>query len=304
MNETESKQKYPESVELEEKLSRKILRSVFAQFQSLSDALLELVDNAFDEFDGFHGGSHLYVDIWLTKNSITVDNRGGKGMGTDELQTWLEWGDAHKTNAIGEYGQGGKAAMGYIGNSWVVQCKHWNEPWLWEIRENNWDDTSVDHKKYKATRTKFDGKSDIGYCSFQIRKLKKHRVDIKRIRETLANTYRKLLEDGKATITINGEAISPLSLPLYDGYKIQRFKLSLPEAARRLSMPPSSIGNWLKAHKAGKLGEVGKSYRPLTEIEMELARMKKELAEVKMERDILKKAAAYFARESLPGTRQ
>jgi transposase len=81
-------------------------------------------------------------------------------------------------------------------------------------------------------------------------------------------------------------------------------KLSLPEAARRLSMPPSSIGNWLKAHKAGKLGEVGKSYRPLTEIEMELARMKKELAEVKMERDILKKAAAYFARESLPGTRQ
>jgi transposase-like protein len=81
-------------------------------------------------------------------------------------------------------------------------------------------------------------------------------------------------------------------------------RLSLPEAARRLSMPPSSIGNWLKAHKAGKLGEVGKSYRPLTEIEMELARMKKELAEVKMERDILKKAAAYFARESLPGTRQ
>jgi len=37
---------------------------------------------------------------------------------------------------------------------------------------------------------------------------------------------------------------------------------------------------------------------------MELARTKKELAEVKMERDILKKAAAYFARESLPGMRQ
>jgi len=44
--------------------------------------------------------------------------------------------------------------------------------------------------------------------------------------------------------------------------------------------------------------------RPLTEIEVELARAKKELAEVKMERDILKKAAAYFAGESLHGTRQ
>jgi transposase len=48
---------------------------------------------------------------------------------------------------------------------------------------------------------------------------------------------------------------------------------------------------------------VGKNYRPLTEVEMELARTKKELAIVKMERDILKKATAYFARESLPGTR-
>lgn len=64
------------------------------------------------------------------------------------------------------------------------------------------------------------------------------------------------------------------------------------------------MSQWVKGFKAGKLGEIGKGQRPLTDVEMELARMKKELAEVKMERDILKKAAAYFARESLPGTRQ
>ncbi len=80
-------------------------------------------------------------------------------------------------------------------------------------------------------------------------------------------------------------------------------KLAIPEAARRLSLPPSTLANWVRAYKAGKLGEVGKTYRPLTDIEMELARTKRELAEVKMERDILKKAAAYFAKESLPGTR-
>ena len=81
-------------------------------------------------------------------------------------------------------------------------------------------------------------------------------------------------------------------------------KLSLPEAARRLSLSPATLGNWVKAYKAGRLGEVGKTYRLLTEIEMDLARTKKELAEVRMERDILKKAAAYFAKESLPGTRR
>ena len=80
--------------------------------------------------------------------------------------------------------------------------------------------------------------------------------------------------------------------------------LSWAKAARQLSLPTSTLANWVKAAKAGKLGDVGKTYRPLTEIEMELARTKRELAEVKMERDILKKAAAYFARESLPGTRQ
>ena len=59
----------------------------------------------------------------------------------------------------------------------------------------------------------------------------------------------------------------------------------------------------MKQDKAGRLGEIGKTYKPLTEIEIELYRTKRDLAQVKMERDILKKAAAYFARESLPGTR-
>ncbi len=80
-------------------------------------------------------------------------------------------------------------------------------------------------------------------------------------------------------------------------------RLSVPEAGRRLSLPPSTLNTWVKAYKAGKLGEVGKNQKPLSEVEMELAKVRKELAEVKVERDLLKKAAAYFAKESLPGTR-
>jgi len=79
--------------------------------------------------------------------------------------------------------------------------------------------------------------------------------------------------------------------------------MSVPEAARRLSLPTETLRNWVKLYGAGRLGGVGKNRRPLTEIEMELARTKKELVEVKMECEILKKAAAYFAKESLPGTR-
>ncbi|GBE40396.1 transposase [bacterium BMS3Bbin09] len=75
--------------------------------------------------------------------------------------------------------------------------------------------------------------------------------------------------------------------------------LSIPEASRRLSLAPSTLTNWVKAYKAGKLEEVGKNYRQLNDKEMELMLLKRELAEVKMERDILKKATAYFAKGSL-----
>ncbi len=75
--------------------------------------------------------------------------------------------------------------------------------------------------------------------------------------------------------------------------------LSILEASRRLSLSASTLTNWVKKNKAGQLEEVGKNHRQLSDKEMELVRLKRELAEVKMERDILKKAAAYFAKESL-----
>lgn len=64
--------------------------------------------------------------------------------------------------------------------------------------------------------------------------------------------------------------------------------LSVPEASRRLDIPKSTISNWIRSSRAGNLGEIGKQQRQLNDIELELARVKRELAKVKMERDILK----------------
>ena len=80
--------------------------------------------------------------------------------------------------------------------------------------------------------------------------------------------------------------------------------LSVYAAAERLNMSHNTLGNWVKASRAGKLGDICKGHRPYSEAELENSRLKRELAQVKMERDILKKAAAYFARESQPGTRR
>lgn len=74
--------------------------------------------------------------------------------------------------------------------------------------------------------------------------------------------------------------------------------LTILEVAKRLSLPGGTLKNWVYAARRGELGEVGKNQKPLTDLELELARVKRELAEVRMERDLLKKAAANFARES------
>jgi transposase len=74
--------------------------------------------------------------------------------------------------------------------------------------------------------------------------------------------------------------------------------MSVAKAAKQLSMPKSSLDNWVRAAREGKLSEVGKGQRLPSELELELARTRKELAEVKMERDLLKKFATYFAKES------
>ena len=78
--------------------------------------------------------------------------------------------------------------------------------------------------------------------------------------------------------------------------------LSQQEVGRRLTIPKGTIANWVAASKSGR-----RPARPgdpsVAELSAENRRLRKELAEARMEREILKKAAAYFAKESLPGTR-
>lgn len=80
-------------------------------------------------------------------------------------------------------------------------------------------------------------------------------------------------------------------------------ELTVPEAARRLSMSGQTLSNWVFKARHGKLAGMDGNRKPATDLEAEVSRLKRELAEARMERDILKKATAYFAKAQLPGTR-
>ena len=62
-------------------------------------------------------------------------------------------------------------------------------------------------------------------------------------------------------------------------------------------MPHQTLDNWLRADNSGKLSGAGE--RIVTPEQMELARLRAENTRLKMERDILKKAADYFAKDLL-----
>jgi transposase len=69
--------------------------------------------------------------------------------------------------------------------------------------------------------------------------------------------------------------------------------------ARDLGVSSSALHKWARAEKeAGALAFPGQGKQALTTEQSEIERLKKELALVREEREILKKATAYFAKES------
>lgn len=91
-----------------------------------------------------------------------------------------------------------------------------------------------------------------------------------------------------------------------DEFKLEAVRLAESaggnQAAKRLGIPDSSLWNWIKLSRAGKLSAGGACAvavkRPQSELEAENARLRRELANAMLDLEIVKKAAAYFARES------
>jgi transposase len=67
--------------------------------------------------------------------------------------------------------------------------------------------------------------------------------------------------------------------------------------ARDLGLVEQTLRNWVKAAKAGKLHAPGA--KTVTPEQMELSRVRAENVRLRMELEIAKKAAAYFAKELL-----
>ena len=91
-----------------------------------------------------------------------------------------------------------------------------------------------------------------------------------------------------------------------DEFKLEAVRLSESvggnDAAKRLGIPESTLWNWIKLSRAGELkadpGGALAVKRSVAQVEADNARLRRELASTKLDLEIVKKAAAYFAKES------
>jgi transposase len=84
-------------------------------------------------------------------------------------------------------------------------------------------------------------------------------------------------------------------------YKIEAVRMvrngqSQSAVAKILGISSKTLNDWIKADDAGKLNGAGKR---VSAEQMEIARLRAENAKLRMERDILGKATAYFAKGSV-----
>jgi transposase len=74
--------------------------------------------------------------------------------------------------------------------------------------------------------------------------------------------------------------------------------------AKVLGIPSASLSNWVRLDAKGQLGGAAANQKApeVRPEQMEIARLRAENARLKMERDIAKMAAAYFAQDVLQST--
>lgn len=154
-----------------------------------------------------------------------MESDGGRGMGAEEIQVWLNWGEGeeHEDSHIGRYHQGGKAACGFLGRHVRLWAKRAESDDIWFLEDENWDSrreaksfgipTPLTSNEYPASMR--DLPFERGHVRLEVSKLNRdRRWNLQVLKRELSNTYRRLLKDGQVSIRINGERVAPLEIPL------------------------------------------------------------------------------------------
>ncbi len=190
-----------------ERIDPRLTASLFANYRSAMDALLELVDNA---VDARVVGRPMRLEITLRPGTISLTATGGSGMGARQLERdYLRWGASPKRagEQIGRYGQGGKAAIGHLGNRFRVVASAAGEDRAHAFHDEDYRDRTT-LRTYELQDVPKPVGAALGYVHISIGEVDR-KLDPTRLRGRLAQVYRPLLVDGLVSMTVDRVPVVP-----------------------------------------------------------------------------------------------
>jgi Histidine kinase-, DNA gyrase B-, and HSP90-like ATPase len=242
-----------ERITVRERLDPEITRSLFANYRSAVEAVLELVDNA---VDSRLSGRALRVDLVVRPAYVQITTVGGRGMGPREVEaSYLRWGSSPKRgrDLLGQYGQGGKAAIGHLGEGFTIDASRPGDTAAWQFSDTRYRDRSR-LKVYELHPIEKRVDEGLGYVRIRIEAVDK-RVDPRRVAARLAETYRPLLEAGSLTLTVNGGELRPPPIHTVERHE---FEIEAPGGLLRgwvgvLAEPGPAADPGLRCYRLGRL---------------------------------------------------
>lgn len=242
-------------ITVRERIAPEITASLFANYRSSADAVMELVDNA---VDSRLPKSPLNVEITVHPQSLVVTAAGGEGMGVREIErNYLRWGGSPKRGRqlLGQYGQGGKAAIGHLGKRFTVEASRPGDQVAWRFTDEDYRDRSR-LKTYELTETPKRTPAEVGYVRIRIDGIDK-RIDVRRLSQRLAETYRPLLERQELELTLDRVEVRPSSLSVAEK---RAFVINTGGARLRgwvgLSDPAETAAGWVPGMRCYRLGRL------------------------------------------------
>lgn len=201
----------PERITVRERLAPEITASLFANYRSAADAILELIDNA---VDSRLPGRPLRVDVVVRAAFVQITTVGGQGMGPREVEAnYLRWGASPKRgrSLLGQFGQGGKAAIGHLGQGFTIDASRPGDESAWQFSDTRYRDRSR-LKVYELHPIEKRVERDLGYVRIRIEAVDR-KVDARRVSSRLVESYRPLLEREALALTVNGTRLRPAPIP-------------------------------------------------------------------------------------------
>src|SRR5262249_14420332 len=151
---------------------------LFANYRSAADAILELIDNSVDS----RAAGPLHVDVVVRTAFVQITTVGGQGMGPREVEaSYLRWGASPKRGrgALGQYGQGGKAAIGYLGQGFTIDASRPGDESAWQFSDTRYRDRSR-LKVYELHPVTKRVDRELGYVRIRIEAIDR-KVDVRRV---------------------------------------------------------------------------------------------------------------------------